>query len=198
MESPKPMDRLICGDVGFGKTEVAIRAAFKAAVDGKQTAVLVPTTVLAYQHFRTFSERLKELPVRVDYLSRARTAKQVKQIVKELAEGKIDILIGTHKIIGKEVKFKDLGLLIIDEEQKFGVAVKEKLKQMKVSVDTLTMSATPIPRTLQFSLMGARDLSAINTLRPTAIPSSRRSTPGATTSSARQSTLSCRATARCL
>ena len=170
MESPKPMDRLICGDVGFGKTEVAIRAAFKAAVDGKQTAVLVPTTVLAYQHFRTFSERLKELPVRVDYLSRARTAKQVKQIVKELAEGKIDILIGTHKIIGKEVKFKDLGLLIIDEEQKFGVAVKEKLKQMKVSVDTLTMSATPIPRTLQFSLMGARDLSAINTPPPNRYP----------------------------
>jgi len=164
------MDRLICGDVGFGKTEVAIRAAFKAAVDGKQTAVLVPTTVLAYQHFRTFSERLKELPVRVDYLSRARTAKQVKQIVKELAEGKIDILIGTHKIIGKEVKFKDLGLLIIDEEQKFGVAVKEKLKQMKVSVDTLTMSATPIPRTLQFSLMGARDLSAINTPPPNRYP----------------------------
>ncbi|MEZ3562839.1 MAG: transcription-repair coupling factor [Duncaniella sp.] len=170
MESPKPMDRLICGDVGFGKTEVAIRAAFKAAVDGKQTAVLVPTTVLAYQHFRTFSERLKELPVRVDYLSRARTAKQVKQIVKELAEGKIDILIGTHKIVGKEVKFKDLGLLIIDEEQKFGVAVKEKLKQMKVSVDTLTMSATPIPRTLQFSLMGARDLSAINTPPPNRYP----------------------------
>jgi len=170
MESPKPMDRLICGDVGFGKTEVAIRAAFKAAVDGKQTAVLVPTTVLAYQHFRTFSERLKELPVRVEYLSRARTAKQVKQIVKELAEGKIDILIGTHKIIGKEVKFKDLGLLIIDEEQKFGVAVKEKLKQMKVNVDTLTMSATPIPRTLQFSLMGARDLSAINTPPPNRYP----------------------------
>ncbi len=170
MESPKPMDRLICGDVGFGKTEVAIRAAFKAAVDGKQTAVLVPTTVLAYQHFRTFSERLKELPVRVEYLSRARTAKQVKEIVRDLAEGKIDILIGTHKIIGKEVKFKDLGLLIIDEEQKFGVAVKEKLKQMKVNVDTLTMSATPIPRTLQFSLMGARDLSAINTPPPNRYP----------------------------
>ena len=170
MESPKPMDRLICGDVGFGKTEVAIRAAFKAAVDGKQTAVLVPTTVLAYQHFRTFSERLKELPVRVEYLSRARTAKQVKEIVRDLAEGKIDILIGTHKIIGKEVKFKDLGLLIIDEEQKFGVAVKEKLKQMKVNVDTLTMSATPIPRTLQFSLRGARDLSAINTPPPNRYP----------------------------
>ncbi|MDE5915096.1 MAG: DEAD/DEAH box helicase, partial [Duncaniella sp.] len=154
MESEKPMDRLICGDVGFGKTEIAIRAAFKAAVDGKQTAVLVPTTVLAYQHYNTFRERLKDLPVRVDYISRARTAKQVKQIVKDLADGKIDILIGTHKLIGKEVKFKDLGLLIVDEEQKFGVAVKEKLKQMKVSVDTLTMSATPIPRTLQFSLMG--------------------------------------------
>lgn len=164
------MDRLICGDVGFGKTEVAIRAAFKAAVDGKQTAVLVPTTVLAYQHFRTFSERLKELPVRVDYLSRARTAKQVKEIVSNLAEGKIDILIGTHKIIGKEVRFKDLGLLIIDEEQKFGVAVKEKLKQLKTNVDTLTMSATPIPRTLQFSLMGARDLSSINTPPPNRYP----------------------------
>ena len=163
MESEKPMDRLICGDVGFGKTEIAIRAAFKAAADGKQTAVLVPTTVLAYQHFNTFRERLKDLPVRVDYLSRARTAKQVKEIVKDLGDGKIDILIGTHKIIGKEVKFKDLGLLIVDEEQKFGVAVKEKLKQMKVNVDTLTMSATPIPRTLQFSLMGARDLTSLNT-----------------------------------
>lgn len=163
MESPRPMDRLICGDVGFGKTEVAIRAAFKAATDGKQTAVLVPTTVLAYQHFNTFKDRLKDFPVRVDYLSRARTPKQVKQIIADLAEGKIDILIGTHKLIGKDVKFKDLGLLIVDEEQKFGVAVKEKLKQMKVNVDTLTMSATPIPRTLQFSLMGARDLSAITT-----------------------------------
>lgn len=163
MESERPMDRLICGDVGFGKTEVAIRAAFKAATDGKQTAVLVPTTVLAYQHFNTFKDRLKELPVRVDYISRARTAKQVKQILADLAEGKIDILIGTHKLIGKDVKFKDLGLLIVDEEQKFGVAVKEKLKQIKVNVDTLTMSATPIPRTLQFSLMGARDLSAITT-----------------------------------
>lgn len=163
MESDKPMDRLICGDVGFGKTEIAIRAAFKAAVDGKQTAVLVPTTVLAYQHYNTFRERLKELPVRVDYISRARTAKQVREIVRDLAEGKIDILIGTHKLIGKEVKFKDLGLLIVDEEQKFGVAVKEKLKQMKINVDTLTMSATPIPRTLQFSLMGARDLTSLNT-----------------------------------
>ena len=163
MESPRPMDRLICGDVGFGKTEVAIRAAFKAATDNKQPAVLVPTTVLAYQHFNTFKERLKEFPVRVDYISRARSAKDVKQILADLAEGKIDILIGTHKLIGKDVKFKDLGLLIVDEEQKFGVAVKEKLKQLKVNVDTLTMSATPIPRTLQFSLMGARDLSAITT-----------------------------------
>lgn len=163
MESPRPMDRLICGDVGFGKTEVAIRAAFKAATDNKQTAVLVPTTVLAYQHFNTFKERLKEFPVRVDYISRARSPKDVKQILAYLAEGKIDILIGTHKLIGKDVKFKDLGLLIVDEEQKFGVAVKEKLKQLKINVDTLTMSATPIPRTLQFSLMGARDLSAITT-----------------------------------
>ncbi|MCM1225559.1 MAG: DEAD/DEAH box helicase, partial [Lachnospiraceae bacterium] len=163
MESPRPMDRLICGDVGFGKTEIAVRAAFKAAADGKQTAVLVPTTVLAYQHFRTFSERLKDFPVRVEYLSRARAPKQVKEILSDLEQGKIDIIIGTHKLIGKSVKFKDLGLLVVDEEQKFGVAVKEKLKQLKVSVDTLTMSATPIPRTLQFSLMGARDLSAINT-----------------------------------
>ncbi len=163
MESSRPMDRLICGDVGFGKTEIAIRAAFKAATDSKQTAVLVPTTVLAYQHYHTFKDRLKDFPVRVDYLSRARTPKQVKQIIADLAEGKIDILIGTHKLIGKDVKFKDLGLLVVDEEQKFGVAVKEKLKQMKVNVDTLTMSATPIPRTLQFSLMGARDLSAITT-----------------------------------
>lgn len=163
MESAKPMDRLVCGDVGFGKTEVAIRAAFKAATDGKQTAVLVPTTVLAFQHFNTFTERLKDFPVRVDYLSRARKPKEVKQILADLAEGKIDILIGTHKLIGKTVKFKDLGLLVIDEEQKFGVATKEKLKQLKVNVDTLTMSATPIPRTLQFSLMGARDLSAITT-----------------------------------
>ncbi|MDE6160383.1 MAG: transcription-repair coupling factor [Muribaculaceae bacterium] len=163
MESDRPMDRLICGDVGFGKTEIAIRAAFKAAVDGKQTAVLVPTTVLAYQHYQTFSKRLADFPVRVDYLSRARSAKETKQILADLAEGKIDIIIGTHKLIGKTVKFKDLGLLVVDEEQKFGVAVKEKLKQMKVSVDTLTMSATPIPRTLQFSLMGARDLSSITT-----------------------------------
>ena len=170
MESPRPMDRLICGDVGFGKTEIAIRAAFKAAVDGKQTAVLVPTTVLAYQHFRTFKERLKDFPVTVDYLSRARTPKQVREILRDLADGKIDIIVGTHKLISKTVKFKDLGLLIVDEEQKFGVAVKEKLKELKVNVDTLTMSATPIPRTLQFSLMGARDLSAITTPPPNRYP----------------------------
>ncbi len=163
MESDRPMDRLVCGDVGFGKTEIAVRAAFKAATDGKQVAVLVPTTVLAFQHFTTFTKRLKEFPVRVEYLSRARSPKQVKQILADLAEGKIDILIGTHRIVGKDVKFKDLGLLVIDEEQKFGVAVKEKLKQMKVNVDTLTLTATPIPRTLQFSLMGARDMSALNT-----------------------------------
>lgn len=170
MESPRPMDRLVCGDVGFGKTEIAIRAAFKAATDGKQTAVLVPTTVLAYQHFNTFRERLKDFPVRVDYLSRARTAKQTREILTDLENGRIDILIGTHKLIGKSVKFKDLGLLIVDEEQKFGVAVKEKLKQLKVNVDTLTMSATPIPRTLQFSLMGARDLSSITTPPPNRHP----------------------------
>lgn len=170
MESDRPMDRLICGDVGFGKTEVAMRAAFKAAGDSKQTAVLVPTTVLAYQHYNTFRQRLKDFPVRVEYLSRARTPKQVKEILADLAAGKIDILIGTHKIISKSVRFKDLGLLIVDEEQKFGVAVKEKLKQMKTNVDTLTMSATPIPRTLQFSLMGARDLSAITTPPPNRYP----------------------------
>ncbi|MGN0238176.1 MAG: transcription-repair coupling factor [Lepagella sp.] len=163
MEKSKPMDRLICGDVGFGKTEIAIRAAFKAATDGKQVAVLVPTTVLAMQHFHTFCSRLKDFPVRIEFLSRAKKPKEIKEILADLEAGKIDILIGTHKIIGKSVKFKDLGLLIIDEEQKFGVAVKEKLKQMKVNVDTLTMSATPIPRTLQFSLMGARDLSSLNT-----------------------------------
>ena len=163
MESPRPMDRLVCGDVGFGKTEIAVRAAFKAACDSKQTAVLVPTTVLAMQHYRTFSERLKDLPVRVEFISRARKPKDIKQILADLEAGKIDILIGTHKLIGKTVKFHDLGLLIVDEEQKFGVAVKEKLKQLKVNVDTLTMSATPIPRTLQFSLMGARDLSSLNT-----------------------------------
>ncbi len=170
MERQTPMDRLVCGDVGFGKTEVAVRAAFKAAVDGKQVAVLVPTTVLAYQHFRTFSSRLKDMPVRVDYLTRARTAKQTSELLKDLADGKIDILIGTHKLIGKTVKFRDLGLLIIDEEQKFGVSTKEKLRQMKTNVDTLTMSATPIPRTLQFSLVGARDLSVIQTPPPNRYP----------------------------
>ncbi|MDO4335235.1 MAG: transcription-repair coupling factor [Bacteroidales bacterium] len=163
MESPRPMDRLVCGDVGFGKTELAIRAAFKAATDSKQVAVLVPTTVLAMQHYRTFRQRLKDLPVRVEFISRAKKPKEVKQILTDLEAGKVDILIGTHKLVGKGVKFKDLGLLIVDEEQKFGVAVKEKLKQLKVNVDTLTMSATPIPRTLQFSLMGARDLSSLNT-----------------------------------
>ena len=170
MERAQPMDRLVCGDVGFGKTEVAVRAAFKAACDSKQVAVLVPTTVLAYQHYQTFSSRLKDLPVRVEYLSRARTAKQTTAILKDLADGKIDILIGTHKLIGKSVKFKDLGLLIIDEEQKFGVSTKEKLRQMKTNVDTLTMSATPIPRTLQFSLVGARDLSIIQTPPPNRYP----------------------------
>ena len=170
MERRRPMDRLVCGDVGFGKTEVAVRAAFKAACDSKQVAVLVPTTVLAYQHYQTFSKRLKDFPVRVDYLTRARSAKQTKELLKDLEDGKIDILIGTHKLIGKSVKFRDLGLLIIDEEQKFGVAVKEKLRQMKVNVDTLTMSATPIPRTLQFSLVGARDLSTIQTPPPNRYP----------------------------
>ena len=170
MEQAKPMDRLVCGDVGFGKTEVAVRAAFKAATDGKQVAVLVPTTVLAYQHFRTFTGRLKNMPVRVDYLTRARTAKQTTEVLKDLAEGKIDIIIGTQKLIGKSVKFKDLGLLIIDEEQKFGVSTKEKLRQLKSNVDTLTMSATPIPRTLQFSLVGARDLSVIQTPPPNRYP----------------------------
>ena len=170
MEKARPMDRLVCGDVGFGKTEVAVRAAFKAATDSKQVAVLVPTTVLAYQHFQTFSKRLKDFPVRVDYLTRARSAKQTKELLKDLEEGKIDILIGTHKLISKQVKFKDLGLLIIDEEQKFGVSTKEKLRQIKVNVDTLTMSATPIPRTLQFSLVGARDLSVIQTPPPNRHP----------------------------
>lgn len=170
MESPRPMDRLVCGDVGFGKTEVAIRAAFKAACDNKQVAVLVPTTVLAFQHFKTFSKRLHDMPVRVDYLSRARTTKQTRQVTEDLAAGKIDILVGTHKLIGKSVKWKDLGLLIIDEEQKFGVATKEKLRQLKTNVDTLTLSATPIPRTLQFSLMGARDMSIMRTPPPNRYP----------------------------
>ena len=170
MESKRPMDRLVCGDVGFGKTEVAIRAAFKAACDGKQVAVLVPTTVLAYQHYQTFMHRLEQLPVTVDYLSRARSAKDTRQILENLKEGKIDILIGTHKLISKTVHWHDLGLLIIDEEQKFGVSTKEKLRQLKVNVDTLTMSATPIPRTLQFSLMGARDMSIMRTPPPNRFP----------------------------
>jgi len=170
MESLLPMDRLVCGDVGFGKTEVAMRAAFKAATDSKQVAVLVPTTVLALQHYNSFKKRFKDFPVTVDYLSRARTANQTKEVLQRLEEGKVDILIGTHKIVGKQIKFRDLGLLIIDEEQKFGVSVKEKLKEMKVNVDTLTMTATPIPRTLQFSLMGARDLSIINTPPPNRYP----------------------------
>lgn len=170
MERDRPMDRLVCGDVGFGKTEIAIRAAFKAVVDNKQVAVLVPTTVLAYQHYQTFRERLKGLPCRVDYLSRARTPGQTKAALKGLNDGEIGIIIGTHRILGKDVQFKDLGLLIIDEEQKFGVSVKEKLRQLKVNVDTLTMTATPIPRTLQFSLIGARDLSVISTPPPNRYP----------------------------
>ncbi len=170
MEQARPMDRLVCGDVGFGKTEVAIRAAFKAAADGKQVAVLVPTTVLAFQHYQTFSKRLKGLPVRVDYLSRARTAKQVKQITEDLEAGRIDILVGTHRMLTKTVKWHDIGLLIIDEEQKFGVSTKEKLRQLKTNIDTLTMSATPIPRTLQFSLMGARDMSIMRTPPPNRQP----------------------------
>ncbi len=170
MERQRPMDRLVCGDVGFGKTEVAVRAAFKAACDNKQVAVLVPTTVLAYQHWRTFSERLKNFPCRVEYLSRARSAADTKKVLEGLKSGEVNIVVGTHKLIGKSVKFKDLGLLIIDEEQKFGVSVKEKLRQLKVSVDTLTLTATPIPRTLQFSLMGARDLSVIQTPPPNRYP----------------------------
>ncbi|NLZ74086.1 MAG: transcription-repair coupling factor, partial [Bacteroidales bacterium] len=170
MEQAIPMDRLICGDVGFGKTEVAIRAAFKAVTDNKQVAVLVPTTVLAYQHYLTFTKRLKDFPCRVDYLSRARTLKEKKEIVSGLKNGDIDVLIGTHRILSKDVKFRDLGLLIVDEEQKFGVSVKEKLRLLKVNVDTLTLTATPIPRTLQFSLMGARDLSIISTPPPNRHP----------------------------
>lgn len=170
MESDQPMDRLVCGDVGFGKTEVAIRAAFKAAVDGKQVAVLVPTTILALQHYRSFTERLRNFPVRVEYLNRTKSTKEVNQIREDLAAGKIDILIGTHKMLGKQIVFRDLGLLVIDEEQKFGVAAKEKLTQMSVSVDTLTLTATPIPRTLQFSLMGSRDLSVISTPPPNRQP----------------------------
>ncbi|MDR2679964.1 MAG: transcription-repair coupling factor [Tannerella sp.] len=170
MESERPMDRLICGDVGFGKTEISIRAAFKAVADNKQVAVLVPTTVLAFQHYRTFKERLRDFPCKVDYISRARTSTEIKKILEQLRNGTVDILIGTHRLVSSDVKFKDLGLLIIDEEQKFGVSVKEKLRQMKTSVDTLTMTATPIPRTLQFSLMGARDLSNIHTPPPNRYP----------------------------
>ncbi|MBS1643849.1 MAG: transcription-repair coupling factor [Bacteroidetes bacterium] len=170
MEAEAPMDRLVCGDVGFGKTEVAIRAAFKSVVDGKQAAVLVPTTILAYQHFQTFSERLKDFPCTVDYLNRFKSAKEKKETLKALEEGKLDIVIGTHGLLGKEVKFKDLGILIIDEEQKFGVSAKEKLRERKAAVDTLTLTATPIPRTLQFSLMSARDLSIINTAPPNRQP----------------------------
>ena len=170
MESPMPMDRLVCGDVGFGKTEVAMRAAFKAATDGKQVAVLVPTTVLALQHYNTFKERMKNLPVRIEYLSRLKSAKEIKELLSELEAGKIDILIGTHKLIGKSVKWHDLGLLIIDEEQKFGVAAKEKLKTLRANIDVLTLTATPIPRTLQFSLLGARDLSVMTTPPPNRYP----------------------------
>ena len=170
MEQEHPMDRLICGDVGFGKTEIAIRAAFKAVADSKQVAVLVPTTILALQHFKTFSDRLKDFPVTIDYINRFKSAKQQKETLQRLKEGKIDILIGTHRILSKDVKFKDLGLFIVDEEQKFGVSAKEKIRQMKVHVDTLTLTATPIPRTLQFSLMGARDLSIINTAPPNRYP----------------------------
>ena len=170
MESASPMDRLVCGDVGFGKTEIAVRAAFKTAVDGKQAAILVPTTILAFQHYKTFSDRLKDFPVTVDYVNRFKSAKEKKEAYKKLEEGKIDIIIGTHALLGKEVKFKDLGLLIIDEEQKFGVAHKEKIKTLRTNVDCLTLTATPIPRTLQFSLMGARDLSIINTPPPNRQP----------------------------
>ena len=170
MENPSPMDRLVCGDVGFGKTEIAVRAAFKSVVDGKQAAVLVPTTILAFQHYKTFKERLKDFPVTVDYINRFKSSKEKKETLKKLEEGKIDIIVGTHGLLGKEVKFKDLGIMVIDEEQKFGVAHKEKLKTLKTNVDCLTLTATPIPRTLQFSLMGARDLSIINTPPPNRQP----------------------------
>src|SRR5690554_1145611 len=170
MEKPYPMDRLVCGDVGFGKTEVAIRAAFKAVNDRKQVAVLVPTTILAMQHFHTFQERLENFPVKVDFINRFRTAKDIKEITKQVTSGEIDILVGTHRIVNKDVKFRDLGLLVIDEEQKFGVKVKDQLKEMRVNVDVLTLTATPIPRTLHFSLMGARDLSVISTPPPNRQP----------------------------
>ncbi len=170
MEKPSPMDRLVCGDVGFGKTEVAVRAAFKTVANGKQAAILVPTTILAYQHYKTFTERLKDFPVTINFLNRFKSAKEKKEILKKLEEGKIDIIIGTHALLGKDVKFKDLGIMVIDEEQKFGVAAKEKLKTLRATVDSLTLTATPIPRTLQFSLMGARDLSIINTPPPNRQP----------------------------
>ena len=170
MESPHPMDRLVCGDVGFGKTEVAVRAAFKTCIDGRQAAILVPTTILAYQHFKTFSDRLKDFPVTVDFINRFKSAKEKKETLKRVEEGKVDIIVGTHALLGKEIKFKDLGILVIDEEQKFGVAHKEKIKTLKTNVDCLTLTATPIPRTLQFSLMGARDLSIINTPPPNRQP----------------------------
>ncbi|MFM7731633.1 MAG: DEAD/DEAH box helicase, partial [Flavobacteriales bacterium] len=170
MEQDAPMDRLVCGDVGFGKTEIAIRAAFKAATDGKQVALLVPTTILSLQHFRTFRDRLREFPVTVDYINRFKSSKQQTETLKSLEKGEIDIIIGTHGLVGSKVKFKDLGLLIIDEEQKFGVAVKDKLKTLRAHIDTLTLTATPIPRTLQFSMMGARDLSIIQTAPPNRHP----------------------------
>lgn len=170
MQKPSPMDRLVCGDVGFGKTEVAIRAAFKSCCDGKQAAVLVPTTILAYQHYKTFSDRLRDFPVKVDFINRFKSSKEKKETIKKLAQGKIDIIIGTHALLGKDIQFKDLGIIIVDEEQKFGVSAKEKLKQLRASVDSLTLTATPIPRTLQFSLMGARDLSIINTPPPNRQP----------------------------
>jgi transcription-repair coupling factor (superfamily II helicase) len=170
MQKPTPMDRLVCGDVGFGKTEVAIRAAFKAVLDGKQVAVLVPTTILAHQHYKTFKERLADFPVSIDFLNRFKTGKEKKDTLKRVEEGKTDIIIGTHGLVGKQVKFKDLGLMVIDEEQKFGVQVKETLKEMRATIDSLTLTATPIPRTLQFSMMGARDLSIINTAPPNRLP----------------------------
>jgi transcription-repair coupling factor (superfamily II helicase) len=170
MEQPHPMDRLVCGDVGFGKTEVAIRAAFKAATDGKQVAVLVPTTILAMQHYRTFKDRLSNFPIKVEYISRFKTDKEIKQILEEVKDGKVNVLIGTHRVVSKDIAFKNLGLLIIDEEQKFGVKVKDRLKELKVNVDVLTLTATPIPRTLHFSLMGARDLSIIATPPPNRQP----------------------------
>ena len=170
MEKPVPMERLICGDVGFGKTEIAVRAAFKAVCDSKQVAVLVPTTVLALQHYNTFVERLGNFPCKVNYLNRFKTAKEIKEILSQLKNGQVDIIIGTHRLLSKDVEFKDLGLLIIDEEQKFGVAAKEKLRELRATIDTLTMSATPIPRTLQFSLMGVRDISVIATPPPNRYP----------------------------